>query len=269
MNIRKLLCSFILITGITVVTFALDAKVVSVSGKVEVQTSDGTWKALSEGDSISKGDVISTGFKSEAKFSIGDSVLSVGPLTRLTLEQLAANTNKDEARLFLTTGSVQADVNQTESKRIDFKVRSPAATASVRGTSFSFRADGKLTTSQGLVSKGPAESSKAEVEESSEATSFVPESGESTATTSTSKVSASYGIPVYAGQTSTTDSITGQATAPQAERENTVSKLAGSPQTLSSQEGFSNSVVKQGAAPKDNNATKNTGNVVVVLSVKE
>ena len=58
--------------------YAADATVTFVSGKVEVQR-NGQWVALQKGDTVSKSETISTGFQSEAKIKILDSVMYLGP----------------------------------------------------------------------------------------------------------------------------------------------------------------------------------------------
>lgn len=118
--------------------FAADftAQVVSVSGKVEVLNGN-LWKALSVGDNLKSGDTIQTGFRSSAVLKIKDSTVNVEALTRMTVEQLSENSEKDNVRVFVKTGGVKSDVQKSNSKKIGFTVRTPVATASVRGTEFS------------------------------------------------------------------------------------------------------------------------------------
>lgn len=115
-----------------------EATVVSAKGKTEVQRA-GVWTALTIGNSVSRGDVIQTGFKSELIIKMKNSTVTVSPMTRITVEQLAEKKDKDETKLFLDTGSLRSNVKKTEDRRIGFTVRSPVATASVRGTEFSVK----------------------------------------------------------------------------------------------------------------------------------
>ncbi|WP_296022955.1 FecR family protein [uncultured Treponema sp.] len=115
-----------------------EATVVSAKGKTEVQRA-GIWTALKTGNSVSRGDVIQTGFKSELIIKIKNSTVTVSPMSRITVEQLAEKKDKDETKLFLDTGSLRSNVKKTEDRRIGFTVRSPVATASVRGTEFSVK----------------------------------------------------------------------------------------------------------------------------------
>ncbi len=123
------LCSIALLSAAT----AFEAKVSATKGKTEIQQ-NGVWKALAPGDVLNKGAVIQTGFKSELTLQMKESVVTVGPLSRMTIEQLAEKQSKDDTRLYLDTGSLKANVKKTENRRVGFTVKSPVATASVRGT---------------------------------------------------------------------------------------------------------------------------------------
>jgi hypothetical protein len=115
------------------------AVILEVQGTVEVQDgASAEWRAAVPGDSIGKNAVISTGFKSTALISLGNSRLSVRPLTRLTLEELVQRDNSETVRLHLRTGRVRAEVKSPAGLQTDFTVRSLIATASVRGTDFEF-----------------------------------------------------------------------------------------------------------------------------------
>lgn len=112
------------------------AQVVSVSGKVEVLNGN-SWKTLVAGDTLKSGDTVQTGFRSVAVLKIKDSTVNVAALTRMTVEQLSENSEKDNVRVFVKTGGVKSDVQKSSGKKVGFTVRTPVATASVRGTEFS------------------------------------------------------------------------------------------------------------------------------------
>ncbi len=137
----KKIVSFALVAFASVsFLFAADfsAQVVSVSGKAEVFAGSG-WKAISAGDSLKSGDMIQTGFKSSVVIKAKESIINVSPLTRMTVEQLSEETEKDNVRVFVKAGGISSDVKKADSKKIGFTVRTPVATASVRGTEFSVR----------------------------------------------------------------------------------------------------------------------------------
>jgi hypothetical protein len=107
------------------------------SGTVETKAAGSSvWTKAAQGDRIGKDTIISTGFKSTAIITLGNSTLTVRPLTRLSLEEIVRNGNDEQVQLRLQTGRVRADVNPPAGGTTDFTLRTPATTASVRGTSF-------------------------------------------------------------------------------------------------------------------------------------
>ena len=130
---------------------ALDAEVVSASGKVEVRETDsGPWTAVSTGMQVPVGATISTSFNASAELRIGESTVSVSQLTRIRIDELVSEGGTDRSDLNLRVGRMSAEVRSAEGGRAEFRVRSPIATASVRGTDFEF--DGvNLSVSEGIV----------------------------------------------------------------------------------------------------------------------
>lgn len=135
---KKSILSFCFIFIFAFFSFAenFTAQVTTVSGKAEVLT--GTeWKTLNVGDTLKNGDTVQTGFKSSLSLKVKDSVINVSALTRMTVEQLSENAQKDNVRVFVKTGGVSSNVQKSNNKKVGFTVRTPVATASVRGTEFS------------------------------------------------------------------------------------------------------------------------------------
>ena len=108
------------------------------TGKVELKAPGGDWKVAVKGAKLDKNTAVSTGFKSTAVLVLGESVLTVKPLTRLTLEEIVRQSGSDEVSLYLLAGRVRAEVKAPIGKTVKFSVKSPTATASVRGTGFDF-----------------------------------------------------------------------------------------------------------------------------------
>ncbi|GHV49088.1 iron dicitrate transporter FecR [Spirochaetia bacterium] len=129
------------------------AVIQELSGKVEVKAPGGDWVPAEKGQRIDNATLIGTGFKAKAVIALGNSLLTVQPLTRLSLQELQElqETAGDETVvLTLQTGRVRADVNPPAGGKIDFTVRGPSATASVRGTTF--EVDGtQLAVAEGRV----------------------------------------------------------------------------------------------------------------------
>jgi ferric-dicitrate binding protein FerR (iron transport regulator) len=109
------------------------------NGTVEVKAPGAaSWTAAAAGDRIEQAAQISTGFKSRAVIVLGNSVIVVQPVTRLSLEELIRNQGGEQVSLYLQTGRVRAEVKPPAGETVNFTVRSPVATASVRGTVFEF-----------------------------------------------------------------------------------------------------------------------------------
>jgi hypothetical protein len=117
----------------------MEARLLELSGTVELKEASASgWRTAAADELIKKDTVISTGFKSTALIVMGNSRLTVRPLTRLSLEELIQRDGGEEIALYLRSGRVRADVTPPVGGKTDFTIRSPVATASVRGTSFEF-----------------------------------------------------------------------------------------------------------------------------------
>ena len=131
--------------------FAQNGVIREVTGTVELRRAGtAAFVPASAGDAIARDTVLSTGFKSSALVAVGSTVLTVRPLTRLTLAEITASAGTETLNVNLQTGRVRVDVDPPAGTRVSTTVRSPVATASVRGTSFEFDTH-SLTVSEGTV----------------------------------------------------------------------------------------------------------------------
>jgi hypothetical protein len=149
---------FMVCSGFGVLLFAQtpDARIREMSGTVELKLPGQTdWIPAKPGDRIEGAAIVSTGFKSRAVLLIGNSILTVRPLTRLSLEELLERDGNEQVRLMLRTGRIRAEVRPPVEGGIEFKVRSPVITASVRGTVFDLDPV-NLRVSEGTVRYEPA-----------------------------------------------------------------------------------------------------------------
>ncbi len=168
-KIKSLLITAILLAFGTS-AFAADATVTFVSGKVEVQR-NGQWVALQKGDTVSKSETISTGFQSEAKIKLMESVLYLGPVTRVTLEELSATEQKDNVNVYLKTGTTRSQVKHVDNKRVNYQVHTAVAVASCRGTGFILDDSNTVEVTENTVAVGsydPAAEDGTELAESDE-----------------------------------------------------------------------------------------------------
>jgi hypothetical protein len=119
--------------------FAQEAVIREIRGTVEVKAPDAAdWSPAFQGQAIGRSTLVSTGFKSGALIGIGNSTISVQSLTRLSLEELTRAESAEKVDISLRTGRVRANVKPPPGGTTSFAIRSPTATASVRGTSFEF-----------------------------------------------------------------------------------------------------------------------------------
>jgi hypothetical protein len=146
---KKILTVLLCVWGLSGL-MAQTALVREINGKVEIKMPGEDWKAAAVGQRLEKATLVSTSFKSTVRISLGNSEITVHPLTRLSLEELAENAGNETVNLQLQTGRMRANVTPPSGGKTEFTVRSPTATASVRGTSFEF--DGiRLSVDQGRV----------------------------------------------------------------------------------------------------------------------
>ena len=90
------------------------------------------------GSEVAQDTIVSTGFKSSAIIAVGSSVITVRPLTRLSLAEIRSASGTEDLNVSLQTGRVRVDVKPAAGTKANCTVQSPSATASVRGTSFDF-----------------------------------------------------------------------------------------------------------------------------------
>ena len=133
--------NFAIITGLLLCAipgvFAQQAVISELTGTVELQRAGSTeWENAAAGQSIMTDTVISTGFRSYALLSIGNSQINVRPLTRLSITELSTRNQNETINISLKVGKVRSDVNPPAGARSSYTAVSPMAVASVRGTVF-------------------------------------------------------------------------------------------------------------------------------------
>ena len=116
--------------------FGQQALVQEISGTVEIKQKGGTeWEPVSKGQSISMDTTISTGFRSMALLKLGNALLTVRPLTRLTITEIS-RAGTESLNISLQTGRVYTEVKSRDGFSSSTKIIMPVATASTRGTVF-------------------------------------------------------------------------------------------------------------------------------------
>ncbi|MBO7612715.1 MAG: FecR domain-containing protein [Treponema sp.] len=245
---------------------ALEATVVSTSGKVEIQRGN-SWVPLNKGDVVYGGAVISTGFKSSAELDIHGSKVQLGPLTRITIEKLVSTSTKNESSIYLDSGRVDAAVNKADGKRTGFRVSTPVATASVRGTYISMTAGGGLGTGSGMSVMTPPVSSAPQITDTP--SNYTPADSKTSVFTSVKDICGGIGIPVSAGESTTPDANTGLPVYPQRHLARKISDIRSGTVSLTFQEKVAPPVVGVPSVRADlpeSGAGANPGTLVVTVT---
>ena len=147
---KKILIILVFISYSISTLFAV-ATVSDFFGKVKVKfQGDTTWSKIYIGMEIPNNATVSTGFNSQIVLDLGNATLDVMPLTRMTVNEITESQDTINTSLFLQGGKIKADVKKIEGKVNDFSIKSPVATASVRGTAFAFSGN-KLEVFRGEV----------------------------------------------------------------------------------------------------------------------
>jgi len=135
----KKIVMLVLFTALVTCVFAQNGVIREMTGVVEVKHEGAaSFVPAASGTAVKLNTIISTGFKSTAIVVIGNSVLTVRPLTRLSLAEIQSSAESENVNINLQAGRVKVDVNPPSGTRAALTVQSPSATASVRGTSFEF-----------------------------------------------------------------------------------------------------------------------------------
>ncbi len=107
--------------------------VISITGSVSYKT-DKQWKPLEKGMKVSQGAKISTGVKSTAEIKMDGHVVTIKPLSMVMIEENKLSRDLSSNRIGLRRGSVRAAISKDTRVKTVFRISTPVATSSVRGT---------------------------------------------------------------------------------------------------------------------------------------
>lgn len=116
-----------------------NSKLSHLSGKVEIQKSDGAWQDATDGIELEPGDKIHTGFKGSVTVTLPDGSTTV--VEPLSLIVVGGNGRGATLRL----GEIKVEQIDLRNDRGTRRYTTPTTTASVRGTRFSVLYDGTTT----------------------------------------------------------------------------------------------------------------------------
>jgi len=133
------------------------------SGEVELKPAGASaYTPAKAGSLVAQDTIVSTGFKSTAIIEVGSNVITVRPLTRLSLSEIQSSANAESLNINLQAGRIKVDVKPPAGTKANTVVQSPSATASVRGTSFEMDTK-NLAVSEGRVAWGGSDGIKVSV----------------------------------------------------------------------------------------------------------
>jgi hypothetical protein len=107
------------------------------SGAVELKH-DGArnFRAARVNDILAPNAVISTGFRGSATIAVGSAIITMQPLTRLILTEIAADQQTETIGVRLAIGRVRVDIAPSVGTNARFRIKSLTADASAMGASF-------------------------------------------------------------------------------------------------------------------------------------
>lgn len=148
---KKITLAALLAVVLAAGVFGQNGVIREFSGDVELKhAGSAIFVPAAAGATVTSNTIISTGFRSSAVIVIGSSVITVNPLTRLTLAEIQRAGNSENINVNLQAGRVRVEVNPPAGSRANFTVQTPSATASVRGTTFEMDND-NLVVDEGRV----------------------------------------------------------------------------------------------------------------------
>jgi len=133
----KKMVFMVLMVSAAVFAYSQAGTIREMSGEVELKTvGSSVFVPAQQGTQVAQDTIVSTGFKSTAVIAVGSSVITVRPLTRLSLSDIQSSAGTENLNVNLQAGRVRVDVKPPAGTRAATTVQSPSATASVRGTVF-------------------------------------------------------------------------------------------------------------------------------------
>jgi hypothetical protein len=132
---RKYSITILVITALLLFagTSFAEIRVLSVKGTASYKAG-GQWVPLTTGAALAVGSKVSTGVRSRVEIKVNNHTVTVEPLTIMKISESTDTNNSSTTRLGLRRGSVRTKVAKNARIKTVFKVSTPVATSSVRGT---------------------------------------------------------------------------------------------------------------------------------------
>jgi len=133
MNIKHITLFLILAVSLFAVTATAEIRVIAVKGSAAYKEG-AKWLPLKPGLKLAVGTKVSTGVRSRVEIKINNHVVIVQPLTIMKISESRDDATSSTTSLGLRRGSLRTVVARDAKIKTEFKVSTPVATSSVRGT---------------------------------------------------------------------------------------------------------------------------------------
>jgi hypothetical protein len=147
---KMLFVTIFILTGFY--AFCQDAFIDQLTGTVGIkQPEEASFKTAVKGDKLLKDTIIQTSFRSYAIIKIGGTMITVRPLTTLSLTEIQKLDETESLNVNIQAGRVRVEVKPAAGTKASTTLTSPSSVASVRGTDFEFDTN-NLYVNEGTVS---------------------------------------------------------------------------------------------------------------------
>jgi hypothetical protein len=110
-----------------------DVTVTSIKGQAKHKVGN-QWLDLTPGMKLAQGTKVSTGINSNVVLNINGDTITIRQMSMIKIEENSLSTTESNTKIGLKRGGLNARISKLKTLKTSFKVSTPVATSSVRGT---------------------------------------------------------------------------------------------------------------------------------------
>lgn len=133
MKIQKLVVIAIASMMCWIPALRADVRVLDIQGTAAFKDQS-QWKPVKKGQALKEGTKISTGARSSVRLKIDNATVTIRQLSMVRINRNLATGSATSTNLGLRYGKINARIDRIKKLRTDFRISTPVATSSVRGT---------------------------------------------------------------------------------------------------------------------------------------
>ncbi|MDR1839984.1 MAG: FecR domain-containing protein [Treponema sp.] len=134
---KKVFFTVLMVSAVVFTVYPQFGIIRELSGNVELKTAGSSvFVPAQQGSHVAQDTIVSTGFRSTAIIDVGSSVITVRPLTRLSLSEIQSSSGTENLNVNLQAGRIRVDVKPPAGTRAATTIQSSSSTASARRTTF-------------------------------------------------------------------------------------------------------------------------------------